>query len=74
MKKRISTLPNFISTPFGLRDKIEELNRNLPMRDRMDGLRVEYREGEGVVFNQKTGAELGRYITADYNKYKLKIN
>lgn len=72
--KRISTLPNFINTPFGLRDKLSELNRELPIRDRMDGLRLEYRDGEGVVFNQKTGAELGRYVTADYNKYKLIIN
>lgn len=71
--KRISTLPNFINTPFGLRDKLAELSRGLPMRDRMDGLRIEYRDGEGVVFNQKTGVELGRYVTADYNKYKLVI-
>jgi len=72
--KRISTLPNFISTPYGLPEKVSELNRSLPMRDRMDGLRVEYREGVGVVFNQKTGVELGRYTTADYNKYKLVIS
>ena len=41
------------------------------MRDRADGLRLEYREGAGIVFNQKTGVVLGRYVTADYNKYKL---
>lgn len=69
--KRISTLPNFINTPFGLRDKLAELSRELPMRDRADGLRLEYREGAGIVFNQKTGVVLGRYVTADYNKYKL---
>lgn len=44
------------------------------MRDRADGLRLEYRDGAGIVFNQKTGAELGRYVTVDYNKYKLIIN
>lgn len=43
------------------------------MRDRADGLRLEYRDGAGIVFNQKTGVELGRYVTADYNKYKLII-
>lgn len=73
IKKRISTLPNFISTPYGLRDKLHDLNRNLPMRDRVDGLRLEYREGEGVVLNIRTNIELGRYITADYNKYKLVV-
>jgi len=72
--KRISTLPNFINTPYGLPEKVSELNRNLPLRDRMDGLRIEYRDGDGVVFNHKTGVELGRYVTADYNKYKLLIS
>ena len=74
MKKRISTLPLFISTPYGLPDKLHELNRGLPMRDRIDGLHIEYKAGEGVIVNRRTGAELGRYITVDYNKYKLIIN
>lgn len=71
MKNRISNLPNFISTPYGLSAKISDLNRNMPLRDRVDGIRVDYQGGDGVVHNQKTGVVLGRYVTVDYNKYKL---
>jgi hypothetical protein len=73
MAKRISNLPNFISTKYGLSDKCHELNRNMPMRDRVDGVYVECREGEGVVLNRNTGKILGRYVSVDYNKYKLVI-
>lgn len=73
MKKHISTLPNFISTPYGLEDKVHDLNRSLPMRDRVDGLRVEYDAGEALVLNVRSGQIYGRYVTVDYNKYKLQF-
>lgn len=60
--KNISNLPKFMSVSFGLPDKLHELNRNMIMRDRMDGISVEYIEGEGIVLNRKTGEQLAKYV------------
>lgn len=60
-----------ITTSFGLPDKLNEMNRNLPMRDRIDGLYLQYNEGVGVVMNRKTGDVYAEYKQIANNKYKL---
>ena len=64
-------LPKLITASYGLRDKLEAMNRELPMRDRMDGWRIEYEAGFGVVRNAKTGAIYGKYTQVMNSKYKL---
>lgn len=68
---RYNYLPKMITTSFGLPDKLNEMNRNLPMRDRIDGLYLQYNEGVGVVMNRKTGDVYAEYKQIANNKYKL---
>ena len=72
----LNSLPKFISARYGLADRVGELNRSLPLRDRADGLQVEYvAGGTARVFNRRTDETLGRYIFATNSgkteKFKL---
>lgn len=64
-------LPKMITASFGLPDKLNEMNRDLPMRDRADGLCLKYESGIGKVMNIKTGDVYAEYKQIANNKYKL---
>lgn len=67
----LNTLPKLINAKYGLRDKLHELNREMVMRDRMEGWRLDYQDNTGLVHNVKTGAIYGRYVNAMNDKFKL---
>lgn len=67
----METLPKAITARYGLPDKLHELNRGLPLRLRVDGLHLEYKDGQGLVMNRRTGEIHGRYVQFNNDKFKL---
>lgn len=68
----MNILPKIITTKFGLQDKLHELNQNMPMNLRFDGLHVEYNNGKGVVKNRRTGEVYGEYVQFNNYTYRLR--
>lgn len=73
----IDLLPKFITCSYGLPDKLNELQRDLPIRAKSGGLSLRYDSGVGVVFNRRDNTIYGHYkqvaTTKKQLKYKLVI-
>lgn len=68
-------LSKIINTDYGLRDKVHELNREMPIKHRADGWCVEYcnipETYQALVFNKKTKELLGRYVPFGNRRHKF---
>lgn len=64
-------LPRIIDTPFGLREKIENIFRDsIPMKDKQNGIFYRIEGDKAIFFNRKTSDIIATYIPLFYNKYK----